>query len=67
MNKSKLLQQDRDNLVARAKRMTPEERLTAFFHHSQLIYQLYQAGVKYRAAARPPSKRQSRKHETHHA
>jgi len=61
MKKSEILQKDRDGLVLLAKRMTPEERLTAFFHHSRLIHQLYQTGLRYRSAARPPSKRRTKK------
>ncbi|MBI3319095.1 MAG: hypothetical protein HYZ89_00690 [Candidatus Omnitrophica bacterium] len=60
MKKSKILQQDRDNLVLLSKRMTPEERLVAFFHHSRLIRQLYQAGLSYRSAVRPPSQRRAK-------
>ena len=61
MKKSDILQKDRDSLVLLSKRMTPEERLVAFFHHSRLVHQLYQAGVRYRLAVPPPSKRRTKK------
>ncbi len=61
MKKSEILQQDYDGLVLLSKRMTPEERLVAFFHHSRLIHQLYQAGARYRSAVPPPSKRRTKK------
>ncbi len=60
MKKSEMLQKDRDNLVLLAQRMTPEERLMAFFHHSKLVYQLYQAGLSHRSAVRPPSKHRAK-------
>jgi len=37
--------------------MRPEERLVAYFHHSQLMSHLYQAGVNYRAGDWPSSKK----------
>lgn len=61
MKKSKILQQDRDSLVALAKRMTPEERLVAYANHAQLINQMYQAGVKHRAGRVPSPKRKNPK------
>ena len=46
--KSEILQRSRDDTIALCKRMKPEERLLAFYHHSRLIHQIYQAGVRYR-------------------
>jgi hypothetical protein len=51
MNRSKIAQKDRDDMLALCKRMTPEERLAAFFHHSQLVHQIYEAGVRSRSAS----------------
>ena len=48
MRKSEILQKDHEDLLLLYKRMKPEERLMAYFHHSQLIAQVYQAGIKYR-------------------
>jgi hypothetical protein len=48
VRKSKILQKDRDDMIALCKRMKPEERLLAFYHHSRLISQIYEAGVRYR-------------------
>ena len=55
MSKSEVLQKVHEEMIALYKRMKPEERLVAYFHHSQLISQIYQAGVIYRK--RPPRKR----------
>jgi len=55
MKKSEVLRKDHEEMIALYKRMKPEERLVAFFYHSQLIHQLYQAGVGYRLSASPPS------------
>ncbi len=49
MRKSEILQKDHEDLLLLYKRMKPEERLMAYFRHSQLITQIYQAGVKYRS------------------
>ena len=48
MKKSEVLRKDHEEMIALYKRMKPEERLVAFFYHSQLTPQLYQAGVGYR-------------------
>jgi len=59
MSTSELMRQDHEAMLACSRRMTPEERLVAFFHHSQLVYQLYRAGAAYRArhpSASPTSK-----------
>lgn len=55
MGKSEVLHKDHEEMIALYKRMKPEEKLTAFFHHSQLMNQLYQAGTSYRAGSLPPS------------
>jgi len=55
MKKSEVLHKDHDEMIALYKRMKPEERLVAFFNHSQLIHRLYQAGVGYRLRTLPPS------------
>jgi hypothetical protein len=47
--KSRLAEQARQERLEQERRMTPEQRLLAFMHHSQLMTQLYLAG---RAAAR---------------
>lgn len=49
MNKSSLLQKNHDELVALNKKMTPKERLVAFFNHSQLVSRLFEAGAKFRS------------------
>jgi hypothetical protein len=49
MKESAVMQQDREDMIRRARRMTPQERLGAFFRHSRLITELYLAGVRYRA------------------
>lgn len=49
MNKSDILQQDHEQMVSLCKRMTPQERLLAYLRHSQLITQIYQAGIRYRS------------------
>ncbi len=38
----------REDNVLLSKRMRPGERLVAYFHHSQLMSQIYQAGEDYR-------------------
>ena len=38
--KSKILEKDREALIKLNRSMSPEERLMAFFHHSQLLAQL---------------------------
>ena len=61
MNASVIIQEDREELIRRCQRMTPEERLAAFAAHSQLMAQLHQAGVKYRAGRSRPSHRKRRR------
>ena len=43
------MQQDREAMIRRARRLRPEERLVAFFHHARLITELSLAGERYRA------------------
>ena len=57
MRQSAIIRQDRADLIRRARRMTPEERLEAFVRHTKLINQVYEAGVKYRASRLTSSKR----------
>ncbi len=49
-NRSRIMREKERWKTLLAKRMTPEERLVALFNHSQLLYQIYQAGVDYRAS-----------------
>lgn len=49
MKESAVMRRDRKDMIRRARRMTPEARLVAFFHHSRLITELYLAGVRDRA------------------
>jgi len=51
MKESKILRKDREEVILLAKRMKPEERLVAYFHHSWLMSRVYQAGVDYRKRA----------------
>jgi hypothetical protein len=46
---SRLAEQARQEQLEQVRRMSPEQRLTAFMRHSQLITRLYLAG---RAAAK---------------
>ena len=57
--KSKILQKDHEDMIELYRKMKPEERLMAYFHHSQLVQQFYQAGLTFRTS--PPSSPQ--KHE----
>ena len=52
VNPSDMLQEDRDELIALSKRLTPEERLEAHLEHSQLMAEIYRAGVKRRSRVR---------------
>ena len=56
MSTSEILQKDHEDLIELHQRMKPEERLAAFFYHSQLIQQMYQAGMSYRSRSAPSSK-----------
>ncbi len=49
MRHSAIAQKKRKDMILRSKRMTPEQRLAAFLEHAELMAQLYQAGVRYRA------------------
>ena len=58
MRKSEIVQRDHEDLLLRSQRMRPEERLAAYFYHSQLMAQLYQAGLNYRSGRVLPSRQQ---------
>jgi len=51
---SKILQKNREELVEICRAMSPEDRLLAFLNHSQLIYQIYEAGVEHRKTPSAP-------------
>ncbi len=55
MKVSPLLRKGHEEMIALYKRMKPEEKLMAFFNHSQLMNQLYQAGVGYHKKTMPSS------------
>jgi len=57
MAKSKLNIQLKKELLLAQKKMTPKERLEAFYEHSRLMMLLFKAGENYR-------KRQSKLHKT---
>ena len=58
---SEILRKDRDGILLISKRMTPEQRVVAFFNHSQFVNQIYLAGLDYRAKAeRLAAKRKTR-------
>jgi hypothetical protein len=57
MQESEILRGDREDASLLSKRMKPEERLVAHFHHSQLMNRIYQAGVDYRSGSLPSSKK----------
>lgn len=44
--KSKIIQEDREDLIRLCKAMTPEERLVAFYNHSRLICAVNQKGTQ---------------------
>ena len=46
--KSKILQKDQDDLIKLSQKMTPEERLVAFFNHSHLMSKIQKAGQRAR-------------------
>lgn len=46
--KSKISEIQNDHNIKVCKAMKPEERLVAFVNHSQLLMQMYQAGVDFR-------------------
>ena len=46
--KSKISKTQHDDIIRICKRMKPAERLVAFFNHSRLMMQIYQAGVDFR-------------------
>ena len=47
--KSSLAEQNRQALIKAARRMSLGERLKAFLEHSRLMYQLREAGIRYRS------------------
>ena len=57
MKQSAMMRRDREELIRRARRMTPEERLVAFVRHSRLMTEMYRAGVRYRAKRALPSRK----------
>ncbi len=57
MTESKIMRRGREETLLLGKNMKPEERLVAFLRHTQLVYKVYQAGVKYRAGLLPLRKR----------
>lgn len=62
MRRSRMLESDREDLIARCRRLSPEARLTAFFRHSQLMHEMYRAGASYRAGAlASPKKRRGQR------
>lgn len=48
MIKSKISEAKRNDLIKQCKRMSPGQRLIAFYNHSQLIMRIHQSGIKYR-------------------
>ena len=60
--KSKIIQQDHDDLVRLSKSMTPQERLVAFFNHLRLMAEVHQKGLDSR---KHPSLKSSRKQPRH--
>lgn len=62
MGPSRMLEKEHEEMIALCQRLTPEERLMAFFHHSQLVHQMYRAGVRYRAGTLPSSKKPRGRH-----
>lgn len=61
MKPSAIARKNYQEMIARAKRMTPEERLMAYLSHNQLIAQLHQAGARYRTEHAARRKRRVRK------
>ena len=54
--KSVLADQSRQALIDAARRMTPAERLKAFFEHSRLMVKLQEAGKRFRQFLRSPGR-----------
>jgi hypothetical protein len=48
--RSKIMEGKRRAILDVERRMTPEQRLTAYVEHSRLMMEIYQAGVQDRAA-----------------
>ncbi|HKQ84462.1 MAG TPA: hypothetical protein VJS42_19850 [Steroidobacteraceae bacterium] len=55
--RSKLAQHASRELIEAARKLTPEQRLAAFFEHSRLMTQLYLAGQRQRASSNHPEER----------
>ena len=56
MSESEILRRDYEEMIALHKRMSPEERLVAYFNHSRFLYQIYQVGVNYRSHLSPSAR-----------
>lgn len=59
MKESKILKRNREEIILFCKSMRPEERLVAYLKHSQLVHQIYRAGVNYRSDLAPLRKRRT--------
>lgn len=57
MRTSQILKKDLEEIVLLCKRMKPEARLVAFLQHSQLVHQMYQAGLDHRSGTLSSRKR----------
>jgi hypothetical protein len=54
MAQSEILQREHRDMIRRCQRMKPEERLVAYVRHSQLMHEVYQAGVRHRMLLKEP-------------
>jgi hypothetical protein len=54
--RSKIMESKRRALLEAERKMTPEQRLTAYVEHSRLMMEIYRAGVKDRAAVKSPAR-----------
>ena len=57
MAQSEILQREHRDMIRRYQRMRPEERLAAHVRHSQLMHEVYQAGVRHRGGSGPLSRK----------
>ena len=57
MRRSAVMRRDREEMIRRARSMTPEERLVAFYHHARLVTKFYLAGERFRARQRLRSRK----------
>ena len=55
--KSKILQKQSEEVVKLCKKMKPQDRLVAYFHHSHLVNKMFQAGAKFRSKILQSSER----------